>query len=62
MPTRCSRMDPNCDAYSVLNLHVVCIVGGRNSNEYGTNRVLHHTIGLPDFSQELRGFQAITYY
>jgi pyruvate decarboxylase len=55
-------MDPNCDAYSVLNLHVVCIVGGRNSNEYGTNRVLHHTIGLPDFSQELRGFQAITYY
>jgi hypothetical protein len=62
MPTRCSRMDLNRGAYSVLDLLVICIVGGPNSNEYGTNRVLHHTIGLPDFSQELQGFQAITYY
>ncbi|TKW26800.1 hypothetical protein SEVIR_3G214800v4 [Setaria viridis] len=46
-------------AYSE-NLPVICIVGGPNSNDYGTNRVLHHTIGLPDFSQELRCFQAIT--
>ncbi|RLM99601.1 hypothetical protein C2845_PM06G18890 [Panicum miliaceum] len=44
------------------NLPVICIVGGPNSNDYGTNRVLHHTIGLPDFSQELRCFQAITCY
>ncbi|KAM2973320.1 hypothetical protein FF2_019889 [Malus domestica] len=29
-------------------------VGG--SNDYGTNRILHHTIGLPDFSEELRCF------
>jgi pyruvate decarboxylase len=42
-------------AYSE-NLPVVCVVGGPNSNDYGTNRVLHHTIGLPDFSQELRCF------
>jgi hypothetical protein len=62
MPTRCSRMDLNRDAYSVLDLPVVCIVGGPNSNKYGTNRVLHYTISLPDFSQELRGFQAIAYY
>jgi hypothetical protein len=48
-------------AYSE-NLPVICIVGGPNSNDYGTNRVLHHTIGLPDFSQELRCFQAITCY
>ncbi|CAN0927601.1 Pyruvate decarboxylase 1, partial [Linum grandiflorum] len=27
-----------------------------------TNRILHHTIGLPDFSQELRCFQTITCY
>ncbi|KAK3126100.1 hypothetical protein QOZ80_7BG0613880 [Eleusine coracana subsp. coracana] len=37
-------------AYSE-NLPVICIVGGPNSNDYGTNRILHHTIGLPDFSQ-----------
>ncbi|KAL2494906.1 Pyruvate decarboxylase 1 [Forsythia ovata] len=42
------------------NLPVICIVGGPNSNDYGTNRILHHTIGLPDFSQELRCFQTIT--
>lgn len=46
-------------AYSE-NLPVICIVGGPNSNDYGTNRILHHTIGLPDFSQELRCFQTIT--
>lgn len=48
-------------AYSE-NLPVICIVGGPNSNDYGTNRILHHTIGLPDFSQELRAFQTVTCY
>ncbi|XP_073137035.1 pyruvate decarboxylase 1 [Henckelia pumila] len=48
-------------AYSE-NLPVVCIVGGPNSNDYGTNRILHHTIGIPDFSQELRCFQTVTCY
>ncbi|KAF5747635.1 Pyruvate decarboxylase isozyme 2 [Tripterygium wilfordii] len=48
-------------AYSE-NLPVICIVGGPNSNDYGTNRILHHTIGLPDFSQELRCFQNVTCY
>ncbi|PIN04808.1 Thiamine pyrophosphate-requiring enzyme [Handroanthus impetiginosus] len=43
-------------AYSE-NLPVICIVGGPNTNDYGTNRILHHTIGLPDFSQEFRCFQ-----
>lgn len=46
-------------AYSE-NLPIICIVGGPNTNDYGTNRILHHTIGLPDFSQELRCFQPIT--
>ncbi|XP_042478978.1 pyruvate decarboxylase 1-like [Macadamia integrifolia] len=46
-------------AYSE-NLPVICIVGGPNSNDYGTNRILHHTIGLPDFTQELRAFQTVT--
>ncbi|KAI4304403.1 hypothetical protein MLD38_039921 [Melastoma candidum] len=46
-------------AYSE-NLPVICIVGGPNSNDYGTNRILHHTIGLPDFGQELSCFQAVT--
>jgi pyruvate decarboxylase len=48
-------------AYSE-NLPLICIVGGPNSNDYGTNRILHHTIGLPDFSQELRAFQTVTCY
>ncbi|URD73508.1 Pyruvate decarboxylase [Musa troglodytarum] len=42
------------------NLPVICIVGGPNSNDYGTNRILHHTIGLADFSQERRCFQTVT--
>ncbi|KAK2631936.1 hypothetical protein EUGRSUZ_L02239 [Eucalyptus grandis] len=46
-------------AYSE-NLPVICIVGGPDSNEYGTSRILHHTIGLPDFTLELRCFQSIT--
>ncbi|KAK9057801.1 hypothetical protein SSX86_022639 [Deinandra increscens subsp. villosa] len=48
-------------AYSE-NLPLICIVGGPNSNDYGSNRILHHTIGLPDFSQELRCFQTVTCY
>lgn len=46
-------------AYSE-NLPVICIVGGPNTNDYGTSRILHHTIGLSDFSQELRCFQTVT--
>lgn len=48
-------------AYSE-NLPLICIVGGPNSNDFGTSRILHHTIGLPDFSQELRCFQTVTCY
>ncbi|EXC36324.1 Pyruvate decarboxylase isozyme 2 [Morus notabilis] len=44
------------------DLPVICIVGGPNSNDYGANNILHHTIGLPDFNQELRCFQPITCY
>ncbi|KAL3694458.1 hypothetical protein R1sor_008109 [Riccia sorocarpa] len=46
-------------AYSE-NLPVICIVGGPNSNDFGTNRILHHTIGIPDFTQELRCFEQVT--
>ncbi|WOL10050.1 hypothetical protein Cni_G18804 [Canna indica] len=35
------------------NLPVICIVGGPNSNYYDTNRILHNTIDLADFSQKL---------
>ncbi|XP_010034573.2 pyruvate decarboxylase 1 [Eucalyptus grandis] len=48
-------------AYSE-NLPIICIVGGPNTNDYGTSRILHHTIGLPDFSQEVRCFQTVTCY
>ncbi|KAK1268687.1 Pyruvate decarboxylase 1 [Acorus gramineus] len=47
-------------ARSGEDLPVICVVGGPNSNDYGSGRILHHTIGVPDFSQELRCFQAIT--
>lgn len=46
-------------AYSE-SLPLICIVGGPNSNDYGSGRVLHHTVGLADFSQELRCFQTVT--
>jgi pyruvate decarboxylase len=46
-------------AYSE-NLPVICLVGGPNSNDYGTNHILHHTLGLPDFSQEYRCFKEVT--
>ena len=46
-------------AYSE-NLPLICIVGGPNSNDYGSHRILHHTIGLPDFSQELQCFKQVT--
>ncbi|KAH6757019.1 Thiamine pyrophosphate dependent pyruvate decarboxylase family protein [Perilla frutescens var. hirtella] len=48
-------------AYSE-NLPVICIVGGPNTNDYGTNRILHHTIGLSDFTQELKCFKPVTCY
>ncbi|KAJ9140555.1 hypothetical protein P3X46_031188 [Hevea brasiliensis] len=46
-------------AYS-QDLAVICIVGGPNSNDYGAKTILHHTIGLSDFSQELQCFRAVT--
>ncbi|KAJ1396522.1 Thiamine pyrophosphate enzyme, C-terminal TPP-binding [Sesbania bispinosa] len=46
-------------AYSE-DLPIICIVGAPNSNDYGSNKILHHTIGLPDFNQELHCFQPIT--
>ncbi|KAK7328116.1 hypothetical protein VNO77_22212 [Canavalia gladiata] len=46
-------------AYSE-DLPIICIVGGPNSNDYGTDKILHHSIGLPDFTQEPRCFQPVT--
>ncbi|KAF8402611.1 hypothetical protein HHK36_010700 [Tetracentron sinense] len=48
-------------AYSE-NLPAICIVGAPNSNDYGSSHILHHTIGLSDFTQELRCFQNVTCY
>ncbi|KAF8748157.1 hypothetical protein HU200_013043 [Digitaria exilis] len=35
---------------------------GLTATTMGSNRILHHTIGLPDFTQELRCFQTVTCY
>ncbi|KAH7553871.1 hypothetical protein JRO89_XS12G0069700 [Xanthoceras sorbifolium] len=37
-------------------------VGGPNSNDYGSRKILHHTIDLPDCNQELACFRAVTCY
>ncbi|KAK9905344.1 hypothetical protein M0R45_000279 [Rubus argutus] len=50
----------NAIAGASENPPVICIVGGPNSNDYGTNRILHRSIGLSDFSQELKCFQTVT--
>lgn len=42
------------------NLPIICLVGGPNSNDFGSNRILHHTIGIPDFSQEFTCFKQVT--
>lgn len=40
------------------SLPVICITGGPNSNDSGTNRVLHHTIGSSEsFAQEMEAFR-----
>lgn len=36
------------------HLPVICITGCPNSNDFGGDKILHHTIGEVDFSQELR--------
>ena len=36
------------------HLPVVCITGCPNSNDFGGDKILHHTIGEVDFTQELR--------
>ena len=40
--------------HRVAHFSVPLSAGGPNSNDFGTNRILHHTIGEPDFHQEIR--------
>ncbi|QCE34863.1 alpha-keto acid decarboxylase family protein [Acetobacteraceae bacterium] len=42
------------------NLPVLCISGAPNSNEYGSGHILHHTIGKPEFTQQLEMVKPIT--
>jgi indolepyruvate decarboxylase len=42
------------------NLPVILIVGAPNSNDYGTNHLLHHTLGTHDFSYQLEMAKQIT--
>lgn len=54
-----SMINAIAGAYSD-DLPIICIVGGPNSNDFGTDRIIHHSIGLPDFSQELSCFKIVT--
>eukprot|EP00741_Cyanophora_paradoxa_P005939 tig00000949_g5757.t1 len=42
------------------HLPLIVISGGPNSNDFQTNRILHHTIGLPDCNQQYRIFREVT--
>jgi len=42
------------------NLPVILIVGAPNSNDYGTDHLLHHTLGTHDFSYQLEMAKHIT--
>jgi pyruvate decarboxylase len=43
------------------NLPVICICGGPNSNDFASNRLIHHTLGRKfDFMQELNCFKEVT--
>eukprot|EP01124_Arcella_intermedia_P007603 TRINITY_DN14693_c0_g2_i1.p2 TRINITY_DN14693_c0_g2~~TRINITY_DN14693_c0_g2_i1.p2 ORF type:complete len:158 (-),score=24.16 TRINITY_DN14693_c0_g2_i1:551-1024(-) len=42
------------------DLPIIVISGAPNSNDFGTNRILHHTLGDPDKSQQLEIFRKVT--
>jgi TPP-dependent 2-oxoacid decarboxylase len=44
----------------VANNTYCCYAGGPNSNDYGANHIIHHTIGLPDLGQQQRAFKEFT--
>jgi TPP-dependent 2-oxoacid decarboxylase len=39
--------------HALQDLPVIVISGVPNSNDYASNRVLHHTTGLPDYDQQV---------
>ena len=55
-----SAINAVAGAYS-SNLPLLLVSGGPNSNDFSRpDRVLHHTIGKPDFSQQLECFKQVT--
>jgi len=44
------------------NLPILVVSGGINSNDIGSNRVLHHTTGLAKKSQQFEIFEKVTAY
>jgi len=43
------------------NLPLICIVGGPNSNDFASGRIIHHTVGKRvSFLQELQCFKEVT--
>lgn len=54
-----SAINAVAGAYSD-NLPLIVISGCPNSNDFGTEHVLHHTIGHPNFRQTLEAFKQVT--
>eukprot|EP00741_Cyanophora_paradoxa_P001692 tig00000498_g1642.t1 len=46
-------------AYSE-DLPLICISGGPNTNDFSTNRIIHHTTGLPNRNQQYEMFKTVT--
>jgi len=42
------------------DIPIIVISGGPNSNDYGTNRILHHTLGLPEKSHQYEMYKLVT--
>lgn len=58
--SQCWRLGLLAGAYAE-DLPLICITGGPNSNDFASNRLLHHTLGKKfDFLQEYEAFKQVT--
>ena len=55
-----SAINAVAGAYSD-NLPLIVISGCPNSNDFGSERVLHHTIGIPNFRQTLNCYKQVSF-
>jgi pyruvate decarboxylase len=42
------------------DIPIIVVSGGPNSNDFGTNRILHHTLGIPNKTQQYEMYKQVT--